>query len=414
MTLSTLAWLDFAERDRRRMLDVVNLFRQQDTRDELGIGSLRDAFSELLFPGSSTIQTRARYFLFVPWLYQYREERLRWSATRSSIPQLMRDYEIELISHLEKGGESEGVIGIDARRHLQRLPSSIYWSGLARWGIRRFDMSIAEYHRWLAGMPKGAERVWTDDDGEPVAGHATQRWDPAIPPPPDDWLDQLTFRLRAEEAEYLRERVLATCPETLLAYLIDRTEPVDRTVSFVWMHPQLAAFPGRLRAQIEHARLASLVMNGAAWLYNVMLAEAQGSGDAAETYRVALDEWALALLDDEAAIRRWDYHDMWRLLAEGAIAIGRRTQHFVSSWSDLMTGRRLWDGLADDPGARTIIAERERELKRGRSRLDNRRLLDLWTGPSGVGRLHYRWNPVVRDTVNDMLLGLARGTVDGA
>jgi hypothetical protein len=51
------------------MLDVVDLFREHDTRDELGLGSVRDAFADILFPGTSTIMTRARYFLLVPWAY---------------------------------------------------------------------------------------------------------------------------------------------------------------------------------------------------------------------------------------------------------------------------------------------------------------------------------------------------------
>ena len=50
--------------------------QRTDTRDELGIGSVRDAFADMLFPGTSTIMTRARYFLLVPWTYQ-RLERLR-------------------------------------------------------------------------------------------------------------------------------------------------------------------------------------------------------------------------------------------------------------------------------------------------------------------------------------------------
>lgn len=35
-------------------------FKERDTRDELGLGSLRDAIADLLFPGTSTIQTRLR------------------------------------------------------------------------------------------------------------------------------------------------------------------------------------------------------------------------------------------------------------------------------------------------------------------------------------------------------------------
>lgn len=62
---STFTWLDYSEHEHRKMLDVIDLFRERDTRDELGISSIHDAF----FPGTSTIQTRACYFLFIPWLY---------------------------------------------------------------------------------------------------------------------------------------------------------------------------------------------------------------------------------------------------------------------------------------------------------------------------------------------------------
>ena len=50
--MSTFVWLDYSERERRKMLDMVDLFREHDTRDELGIGSVRDAFADILFPGS--------------------------------------------------------------------------------------------------------------------------------------------------------------------------------------------------------------------------------------------------------------------------------------------------------------------------------------------------------------------------
>ena len=42
---STFAWLDHSKSDRRKALDVVDLFREQDTRDELGIGTVRDAIA---------------------------------------------------------------------------------------------------------------------------------------------------------------------------------------------------------------------------------------------------------------------------------------------------------------------------------------------------------------------------------
>lgn len=72
---SSLSWLDYSEHERRQVLDIVELFRDRQTLDELGIGTVRDAFTELLFPGTSTIQTRAKYFLFIPWIYGDLERR---------------------------------------------------------------------------------------------------------------------------------------------------------------------------------------------------------------------------------------------------------------------------------------------------------------------------------------------------
>lgn len=56
----SLTWLDYSEQERRQAMEVIDLFREEETRDELGLGTIRDAFADLLFAGTSTIQTRAR------------------------------------------------------------------------------------------------------------------------------------------------------------------------------------------------------------------------------------------------------------------------------------------------------------------------------------------------------------------
>src|SRR5437762_10102309 len=66
--MSQFVWLDYSEHERRTMLDIVDLFREHDTRDEFKIGSVRDTFADLFFPGTSTIMTHARYFPIVPWI----------------------------------------------------------------------------------------------------------------------------------------------------------------------------------------------------------------------------------------------------------------------------------------------------------------------------------------------------------
>lgn len=57
---SFLAWIDFDRADRERTHRIMDLFREEEARDGLGIDAVRDALSDLLFPGTSTIQTRLR------------------------------------------------------------------------------------------------------------------------------------------------------------------------------------------------------------------------------------------------------------------------------------------------------------------------------------------------------------------
>ena len=61
-----LGWIDFSKSERNKVLNVLDMLGNQGVLDELGIATIRDGFSDLLFPGTSTIQTRAKYFLIVP------------------------------------------------------------------------------------------------------------------------------------------------------------------------------------------------------------------------------------------------------------------------------------------------------------------------------------------------------------
>ena len=63
-----LGWIDFSQEDRKKVLDVINLLQEPGAVDEIGIGLIRDAFANLFFPGTSTVQTIAKYFLIVPYI----------------------------------------------------------------------------------------------------------------------------------------------------------------------------------------------------------------------------------------------------------------------------------------------------------------------------------------------------------
>ena len=61
--------IDFSKTDRGNVLSVLDLLGKGNLY-ELGIASVRDAYSNLFFLGTSTIQTRARYFFIVPYIFK--------------------------------------------------------------------------------------------------------------------------------------------------------------------------------------------------------------------------------------------------------------------------------------------------------------------------------------------------------
>src|SRR3954451_12511031 len=96
-----IGWIfgSFAERD--EALALLEGDDAAEPRDELGIGPLRDVFANAFFPGTTTPQTRAKYFLFVPAMYKRIEDddRLRRRAETA-----IEEVELELLKQTHGRG----------------------------------------------------------------------------------------------------------------------------------------------------------------------------------------------------------------------------------------------------------------------------------------------------------------------
>jgi Family of unknown function (DUF6361) len=400
MSKSYFSWLDYSEHERRKTLDVINLFREQDTRDELGLGAVRDGMADLLFPGTSTVQTRAKYFLLVPWIYLRLEHR---RVSPAQVASSARAAEVQLISVLVGSNDNDGVIGIQAGKNLQRLPGNVYWQGLGQWGIRIFPGSQDQYHRSLASFYARAANTQRDDDGEPVEGQVSRNWHAGLPAPPREFSNGLSLSLSGEEAEYLRERILTRAPGTLLSFLVDRGAKAERT-AFPWHHPQLAELPARIREQVEHARNFSELMWGAALLYNLMLARLSERSELIQRYEQRLADWSSMIEARHDTLRAWDHRRFWDVLLSAGGQPTPLTRAFVDAW----IARALVNPheMAANVSVQRLIHDRERALKGGQARLDNRRSLENWGGAAGSAQLSFRW-PVAQRMVDDILSGLA-------
>src|SRR5699024_8582211 len=207
---ATFAWLAVAAEQRRRMRGAGDQFREETTMDDLGVGAIRDAFSDTLFPGTSTLQTRLRYVLFIPWLMLEASKR----PTAGEMAERYHDLERDFIGALERGTNDDepGIIGRRAGKTLQRVPSVVYSGMLAQWGILERGLNSREFStRVEAGRRLDAEAPPTEDGG--IAGERIpDGLDPALPAPPDHLLRSADFPLLPGEVDYLREAITRTNP----------------------------------------------------------------------------------------------------------------------------------------------------------------------------------------------------------
>lgn len=398
---STFGWMDHDESQRRRMLAAIELFKDEGTVDEIGIGAVRDTIAGALFPGVSVLHTRARYLLFVPWCV--RDAATMGLSADAALGEL-RQREIKvLLALLEGAPDQEGLIGRVAKKNLKRMPSSAYWSVLQRWGIRTTDASISGYFRDAATAQRVNSRTVKSEDPESGTDRPFTGFDPNLPPRPANLYNLASFELTSAESDYLtdRWRLGAGTKDSLLPWAVEHPEGLD--AEQIWLHPALQSAPETMRVLVEHGRLFSRLIYGAALMYNLLLSDLLSEDDERRMksdYRGRLTEWHDGVLADELP-KAWDSNSFWIVLGRWNPAIRRPTQTFVDRWIEQVAqGGRL----ADNEDARKLVRDRERTVKGGRARLFNASALQQWSGASGLYQLDHNWT-VARRLVRDIVQG---------
>lgn len=394
---SFFGWLDYDAKDAERMREVLAAFDEKDTVDSLGLGVIRDAIADALFPGISTIQTRARYFFIVPWICQYVESR---SLGKRSVADDLRWYEGQTIQMLQQTcAANDGVIGWVAGRKLQRMPSSVYWNGLGQFRIRRNEgVALSQYLTVVGNGAHDLLRRHTNDDGE-LSGAARSFWDPDLPSAPTGFPGAnppVDLALTETESSYLADRFVTQAPGTLLSLLANDLSK-DREVRFPWQVSQEGA-SDELQARLLHAQNFSEIMQGARILYNQLLVDASRDQNVASHDDLEakasemLEEWATLVSSRTVRLAAWasELHVFWDFVFRyGSPSI--QAQDFVRNWVRLALKNP--HGITGNAEARELIVARERALKRKLARLSNTRALEAFRGEMLDGDpLEYRWS----------------------
>lgn len=398
--VAAITWLDASSEDQRRMREIIRLFEQRESRDELGLSQFRDALSDGLFPGTSVLLTRARYLLFVPWAF------IRGGSRTNAFVQ-SQQFEYATIPALKGADDTDGLLGKQAGKTLKTLPSAIYWNALSRFGILTQPGLTREQ---AAAETQNAVR------SRSTSGYLhSSPWHPELPPVPDEFPKVIAdgFELSSTEASWLRERMVQAEPQSLLAHLLFERPRADS--NYLWNDPAVRAAPRQQLDLVELAETFSLVVHGAQLLYNLLLAEQYreyGFDDEShykDLYITLLDEWATEIRR-VSALDRWNLPALTTAVSEIRMApVNHLTARFVDVWAAVVTDEGP-EHIAESNIARTLVADRERRMKRKQARLKNPKRIEHWNHASGADRLSFRWTQI-RQIILDVHDGLDRDSI---
>lgn len=420
--MPTLQWLDFSPTEREDVLTLLESQKDKSTIDELGLGLVRDAISDHLFPGLSTIQTRARYFLFVAWLLRDLEH---GNVQDDRLVLTLRQREIQLIKALlsteGETGEARhaGLIGRDSVDSTKRLPSVIYWSGIRRLGIYQGAGSLQEYLSDLPDLRRHRRRRGASAENEEASDGnlGATTWDPDLPTAEADYLTKTSFDLTREEARYLKEKVLSLRTSSgqvcLLQWMVRHLDTatvaaLEAPWSLLDDTGQWPALPTSLNAELTHAHHFSLCTRALTAVYTRLLAARRRDLDLGH-YDDLLADALSGLAEHASALQAWyaDLPAFWRWISQVNPRL-QRDRPFIEEWLRLLADQ----GFSGAHPAALLstqierwMQERERRLKGALARMGNPPVLQRWSAPESLGLTTYRWR-TARDIVIDILTGL--------
>lgn len=282
-----LGWIDFSKDERARVLDVINLLSEDSTLDELGVSAIRDGFANIFFPGTSTIQTRAKYFLIVP--YALADLEYDKTVNPQKLIDMMDDVERRCGETLLKTG-GEGVIGsrnLKSGNWVQRTPANIYWNGIRTYGIfNGGNLSFYQYikassilkaqKKTLKAHKSAKEEAEEGERDDTDAGDlfTTSFW--RLPDyKRENWIDDLKIDLTPLEASFLKHQIITNCPDSLFAFILKHNmKDIIALDGFLDMADVLLpVLPMDMREDIILAEVASDFIYGMRIRYNMILSQ---------------------------------------------------------------------------------------------------------------------------------------------
>lgn len=405
--MAALGWIDFSKKDRDRVNTILELLKPEGQVDELGIGTMRDALADTLFPSISTIQTRAKYFFIIPYIL-YDFLRLPPSDRRKKSPiSYLQEQEYEIMYDLADAynrQEGHGVIGVTKSRELKekvaRRPSEIYWNGLNT--LKCLDSKGLSANAFLNRANKInaetlvhaiAEEGHGDDSDAGFENYFNVKVPVSL-----DWRTGINLELNETEATFLKDAIIDLKGSVLAAVLENDTlyDFFTASNSFVDFAKASINHIGspQLIKNMELAHDFAILMEGAHIAYNQ---ELQKQFLATDCFDGDWEKWYYNLADNMFDLKGFDPEDIFYY----APTTRPQTKDFVTEWLNLVKAEQL-----DNDKKQKLIRTQELQAKRKKARLQYHQKDDVKQGKRiGLRLLDYRFERS-KTILQDIKMGL--------
>ena len=226
-----LGWIDFSKEERNKIMQTLKLLEESTAVDELGIGVIRDGYSDILFPGITTLQTRAKYFVLIPYIFTEAEKE---SFKRSTeVLQWINKKEDMLVRTLVKNSDADakGIIGSQLYKQgksVKLKPSSIYWNGLKTFEIiKDKNLSVGNVCDIVFGKSTRRRAITIKKEGETYDDETAVNENIVVFSPIHldySMENDTNIELTKLEASYLSEKITTASGSrnSLLAYMLNK------------------------------------------------------------------------------------------------------------------------------------------------------------------------------------------------
>lgn len=278
-----IGFVHFDREDQKKYLAAISRITEGGAIDELGVGRLRDYYSDRLFPGVSSLHQHAKYFSLMPQLYREAVLNNKFRSL-SEVRPIIRKLEIELTEKLCEGSPGvKGITGSDALResgkYVKYDPMYIYGMALQTYGIVKTDSleqaifyASKKYHERPVKLSAKDDEQGDSEDQDSVLGFLSFPSNLEY-----NWREGCSLNLTPSEQDFLTRHILEISKATknsLLHYLLDnkiwlnKNEVPTYEVFVDWIRRKREDLPDHLLSDILRASHFSDLVDGLFYRYN--------------------------------------------------------------------------------------------------------------------------------------------------